>query len=49
MLKDVLFAAREHFMKEENVLFPMAEQMLDARAMEQMGATWAKRRGVVLQ
>ncbi|MBI3914701.1 MAG: hemerythrin domain-containing protein [Chloroflexi bacterium] len=48
VMKDVVLAACEHFAKEENILFPMAEQMLDARALEEMGAEWATRRGVVL-
>lgn len=48
MLKDVLFAGREHFMKEENVLFPMAEQLLQAHTLEKLGTEWAERRGVVL-
>ncbi len=38
--------AREHFAKEEQVLFPMAAQMLGADKLRQLGATWAARRGV---
>ncbi|MBI4674274.1 MAG: hemerythrin domain-containing protein [Chloroflexi bacterium] len=48
MVYDLLYAAREHFAKEENVLFPLAEQLLSARALEELGAQWAERRGVVL-
>ncbi|MBI3738739.1 MAG: hemerythrin domain-containing protein [Chloroflexi bacterium] len=47
-VQDILYTAREHFAKEENVLFPMAEQMLDERTQELLGLEWAKRRGVVL-
>jgi hemerythrin-like domain-containing protein len=48
LVRDVLALAREHFAKEESMLFPMAEQMLDARALEQLGLRWAERRGVDL-
>ncbi len=48
LVKDILFLAREHFAKEENMLFPMAEQMLDADTLEQLGVRWAERRSVVL-
>ncbi|TBL76392.1 hemerythrin domain-containing protein [Paenibacillus thalictri] len=30
----------EHFMKEENVLFPMAEHMLNAEEKEQLARAW---------
>lgn len=48
LLKDTLFLAREHFAKEEQVLFPMADQLLDARTQELLGMDWAEHRGVVL-
>lgn len=38
--------AREHFAKEEQVLYPMAEQMLDADTLTQQGQRWAERRDV---
>jgi len=38
--------AREHFTKEEHVLFPMAEQVLDETALERLGDQWAERRRV---
>ncbi len=38
--------AREHFSKEEHVLFPMAEQVLDAETLERLGDQWAERRRV---
>lgn len=44
LVKDILYAAREHFAKEEKMLFPMAEQILDANTLEQLGAEWASRR-----
>ena len=38
--------ARAHFAKEEQVLFPMAVQMLEANALNQLGAKWAEARKV---
>ncbi|MCC6223693.1 MAG: hemerythrin domain-containing protein [Thermoleophilia bacterium] len=36
--------AREHFAKEEQVLFPMADQTLDEAELGELGAEWARRR-----
>jgi hemerythrin-like domain-containing protein len=36
--------ARDHFAKEEQVLFPLAEQVLGELGLEQLGAEWARRR-----
>jgi len=47
-LEAAIAAARSHFQKEEVVLFPMAEQLLGADELEQMGAAWAQTRGVAL-
>lgn len=47
-LEAAIAAARSHFQKEEVVLFPMAEQLLAADELDQMGAAWAKSRGVAL-
>ena len=38
-----------HFAKEEGVLFPLADQMLDDAQQEQLGRRWAERRGVNLE
>lgn len=38
--------AREHFLKEEEVLFPMADEMIEPRRLHAIGAEWAIRRGV---
>jgi hemerythrin-like domain-containing protein len=38
--------ARAHFAKEEQVLFPLAGQMLEAGKLAQLGAKWAERRKV---
>lgn len=39
--------ARDHFAKEEQVLFPMAQQVLDGERLAQLGAQWAERRSVM--
>lgn len=36
--------AHEHFAKEEQVLFPMAEQLLGEETLRDLGAQWAARR-----
>jgi len=40
--------ARDHFLKEEEVLFSLAEQSLDLRRLTELGTEWAARRGVRL-
>lgn len=48
LVLDTLYLAREHFAKEETMLFPMAEGMLEPRVLEDLGAQWARWRSVVL-
>jgi hemerythrin-like domain-containing protein len=48
LLTRVIRVAREHFAKEERVLFPMALQVLDAETLDRLGEQWASRRGVTL-
>jgi hemerythrin-like domain-containing protein len=40
--------AREHFAKEEMVLFPLAEREIDRRRLEELGDHWASRRAVAV-
>lgn len=40
--------AHEHFAKEEQVLFPLAEERLGAGQLEEIGARWAEERGVTI-
>lgn len=40
----VTAVARDHFAKEEQVLFPMADQVLDETELGELGAEWARRR-----
>jgi len=41
-----LAVARNHFHKEEEVLFRMAERFLDAETLVRLGRSWASARGV---
>ena len=45
-LRYALQIARDHFAKEEQVLFAMARQMLDDAELDRMGALWAEARKV---
>ncbi|MDR7434508.1 MAG: hemerythrin domain-containing protein [Armatimonadota bacterium] len=46
LLVHALQVARQHFAKEEQVLFPMAGQILGEETLTQLGAQWAERRSV---
>lgn len=40
--------AREHFSKEEHVLFRLAEQTLGDRRLRELGAVWGEKRAVTV-
>jgi regulator of cell morphogenesis and NO signaling len=46
LLLHAIQTARAHFAKEEQVLFPLAGQMLEAGKLVQLGAKWAEQRKV---
>ena len=48
LLLHVVRVARGHFAKEEQVLYPMAEQVLGAGTLGHLGADWARQRKVVV-
>lgn len=48
LLLHALQTARAHFAKEEQVLFVMAGQMLEASKLAQLGAKWAEHRKVTI-
>ena len=48
LLLQVVKVAREHFAKEERVLYPMATKALSAETLANLGAQWATRRAVAL-
>lgn len=45
---EVVHLARQHFAKEENVAFPMADRLLEKAEQEKLIARWARARTVVL-
>ncbi len=47
-LSQTIAIARQHFAKEEQVLYPLAAQHLPATLLEQLGAVWGERRQVTL-
>jgi hemerythrin-like domain-containing protein len=48
LLLKVVTVAREHFPKEEQVLYPMAKKTLTAETLIDLGAQWAARRAIVM-
>jgi len=48
LLLKVVTVAREHFPKEEQVLYPMANKTLSAETLIDLGAQWAARRAITL-
>lgn len=48
LLLHAVRTARAHFAKEEQVLFVMAQQMLDVHTLEQLGRKWAAARKVAI-
>jgi len=41
-----IHVARQHFMKEEQILFPLADQVLGSEQLHALGERWAERRRV---
>jgi iron-sulfur cluster repair protein YtfE (RIC family) len=48
LLLHAIQVARDHFAKEEQVLYPIAEQALDIDTRTRLGRQWAERREVVI-
>ena len=46
LLLGAVVASREHFDKEERIVFPMAERVLKAKTLSELGETWLRRREV---
>jgi len=44
LVRRLVEVARAHFAKEEQILFPLAEDLLSAEALEAAGERWAERR-----
>jgi len=47
-IPEALGAARNHFQKEEQVLFPMAQSVLGDETLSRLGRAWAETRGVTI-
>lgn len=47
-LLETVAIARKHFLKEETIIFTIAARELSREVQQQLGAEWARRRGVVL-
>ena len=48
LLLHVITVARDHFAKEERVLYPIAHQTLSAETLTDLGSQWAARRVIFL-
>lgn len=48
LVEEALKAARSHFLKEEQVLFPLAEQLLGEETLTRLGKDWAAARRMTL-
>jgi hemerythrin-like domain-containing protein len=44
LLLAVMAASRKHFEKEERIVFPMAERILKAKTLAELGDEWLRRR-----
>jgi hemerythrin-like domain-containing protein len=49
LLLHVVATAREHFAKEEKILFPLASQTLSHDTLSSLGDQWAAHRAIVLE
>jgi hemerythrin-like domain-containing protein len=46
MLVRAMAMSREHFDKEERIVFPLAERVLKAKTLSELGEAWLRRREV---
>ncbi len=49
ILLGAVTASRKHFEKEERIVFPMAERILKAKTLSELGETWLKRRAIAVK
>jgi hemerythrin-like domain-containing protein len=49
LLLRAVLRSREHFDKEERIVFPLAEQLLKAKTLTNLGVEWRKRRDAALK
>lgn len=48
-LQEIIALARDHFRREEEAAFPMAEELFDPSRLREMGTAWGARRDVRLR
>ena len=48
LLRSAVAFSREHFDREERVIFPLAEKLLKGKTLTDLGNSWAQRRRAVL-
>jgi hemerythrin-like domain-containing protein len=46
ILLNAIAASRKHFDKEERIVFPLAERILKAKSLSELGEEWLRRRQV---
>ena len=44
ILLGAIAASRDHFDKEERIVFPLAERVLKAKTLSELGQAWLRRR-----
>ena len=49
LLLGVIAASRKHFEKDERIVFPLAERVLKAKTLTDLGDEWMKRRAAALK
>ncbi len=49
ILLGAVTAGRKHFDKEERIVFPLAERILKAKTLRELGETWLRRREVAVK
>lgn len=49
LLLGAIAASRKHFDKEERIVFPMAERVMNANTLAELGEEWMKRREAALK
>ena len=48
-IPEILDTARRHFQKEEEILYALAEKVLDDETLSRLGETWAAERSVTIR
>jgi hypothetical protein len=49
ILLEAMSASRDHFDREERIVFPLAERVLKAKTLSELGKTWLQKRQAALR